>query len=96
MQCHRAGDDTAIGGFGTDLVLGGAGADQLAGGQDSDHVNGGSGDDTLIGDIPGPPPTGLPPTLDPSVHFDVCVGAAGTDTAFLCEQTIAVESVDPS
>jgi hypothetical protein len=23
-------------------------------------------------------------------HFDTCIGAAGTDIAFLCEQTIGV------
>jgi Ca2+-binding RTX toxin-like protein len=86
-----SGDDTIVGGFGTDILLGGTGADQLFGGQNSDLVNGGPGDDILVGDLPGPPETGfLPPTLDPTPHFDTCIGAGGTDQAFTCERTLAI------
>jgi Ca2+-binding RTX toxin-like protein len=72
-------------------LLGGTGADQRFGGQNSDLINGGPGDDTLVRDLPGPPETGfLPPTPDPTLHFDTCIGAGGTDQAFTCERTIAI------
>jgi Ca2+-binding RTX toxin-like protein len=88
-----AGDDGVLAGPGNDTVNGGAGADFLALAQGNDLVNGGAGDDTLIGDLPGQTETGLPPTPDPNPNFDTCIGAAGTDAAYLCERTIAVESV---
>jgi RTX calcium-binding nonapeptide repeat (4 copies) len=68
------GDDFIIGGFGTDILLGGSGADGLFGGQDSDLLNGGAGDDLLVGDIPNmASEDGLPPTVDPTEHVDVCI-----------------------
>ena len=77
------------------MLSGGPGGDLLAGGQGSDALNGGPGDDLLIGDIPDPE-NGVPPTPDPNPNFDRCLGAAGADTAFLCEGTAAVETVDPT
>lgn len=83
------GDDTIVGGFGTDTVLGGPGNDFLAGGQNNDLVNGGPGDDFLDGDLP--PGEDGQPTPDPNPNNDRCIGAQGTDTAALCEITVAVE-----
>jgi Ca2+-binding RTX toxin-like protein len=80
-----------IGGFGTDTLLGGTGDDGLFGGQNSDLINGGPGDDLLVGDIPNrESETGLPPTVDPTPHFDTCIGAGGTDQALTCERTVAI------
>jgi Ca2+-binding RTX toxin-like protein len=85
------GDDFIIGGFGADILLGGFGADGLFGGQDSDLLNGGAGDDLLVGDIPNmASEDGLPPTVDPTEHVDVCIGAGGTDQAFTCEREVAI------
>jgi Ca2+-binding RTX toxin-like protein len=67
------------------------GNDQLFGGQNSDLINGGPGDDLLVGDIPNmESETGLPPTVDPTPHFDTCIGGSGTDQAFTCERTVAI------
>jgi hypothetical protein len=33
---------------------------------------------------------GLPPTVDPTPHFDTCIGGGGTDQALTCERTVAV------
>jgi Ca2+-binding RTX toxin-like protein len=68
--------------------------DFLAGGQNSDAVDGGPGDDTLVGDLPGPGDSPLPPTPDPEANFDLCLGASGSDTSFLCERTFSVESIN--
>jgi RTX calcium-binding nonapeptide repeat (4 copies) len=86
------GADTVIGGADRDRLVGGPGDDLLAGGPGSDLVNGGVGDDVLIGDLAGPTPTWLPPTVDATANRDRCVGAAGTDAAFLCERTVGVEA----
>jgi RTX calcium-binding nonapeptide repeat (4 copies)/Glycine rich protein len=86
------GDDMLLGGFGRDRLFGGPGGDTLAGGPASDLVNGGLGDDVLIGDLAGPTPTWLPPTVDAKANRDRCIGAAGTDAAFLCERTVGVEA----
>jgi Ca2+-binding RTX toxin-like protein len=86
-----SGDDLIIGGFGTDTLLGGTGNDGLFGGQNSDLINGGPGDDLLVGDIPNrESETGLPPTVDPTPHFDTCIGGSGADQALTCERTVAI------
>ena len=85
------GNDLGIGGFGTDTLLGGTGNDGLFGGQNSDLLNAGPGDDLRVGDIPNnASEDGLPPTVDPTPHFDTCIGAGGTDQAFTCERTVAI------
>lgn len=87
-----AGNDFINGGFGRDIANGGAGDDSVAGGFHNDVVNGGPGDDFVVGEIPAdspPPPPGVEVPA-PATH-DVCVGAAGTDTAYDCDVTAAVE-----
>jgi Ca2+-binding RTX toxin-like protein len=70
---------------------GGSGNDGLFGGQNSDLLNGGPSDDLLVGDIPNNESAdGLPPTVDPTPHFDTCIGAGGTDQALTCERAIAI------
>ena len=72
-------------------MLGGTGNDGLFGGQNSDLINGGPGDDLLVGDIPNrESEDGLPPTVDPTPHFDTCIGAGGADQALTCERAVAI------
>ena len=33
---------------------------------------------------------GLPPTVDPTPHFDTCIGAGGADQALTCERAVAI------
>ena len=33
---------------------------------------------------------GLPPTVDPTPHFDTCIGGGGTDQALTCERAVAI------